>query len=85
MADDQEMAALKAQIAALQQAGALDTDGKKSRNYVVRAEVMQECYMPTEEPPLPTEPEGGVSVHTRLDRIEEQLGRVIALLEQREA
>jgi hypothetical protein len=85
MADEQEVAVLKAQLAALQQAGALNTAGKKPRNYVVHAQVMDECYMPTEEPPTPTEPEGSASMHQRLDRIEERLERVIAMLEQRGA
>lgn len=82
MADDQEMAALKAQLAVLQQNEASNTDGKKTRHYIVRAQVMDECYMPIEGPEPPTEPEGGESVHARLDRIEEQLQRVVAMLEK---
>ena len=81
MADDQEVAALKAQLALLQQDRASNTDGK-TRHYIVRAQVMDECYMPIEGPEPPTEPEGGESVHARLDRIEEQLQRVVAMLEK---
>jgi hypothetical protein len=82
MADDQEVAALKAQLAALEQAGTANGYGKKPRNYIVRAQVMDECYMPIEGPEPPTEPEGGESVHARLDRIEEQLQRVLTMLEK---
>ena len=33
-------------------------------------------------PDEPSEPEGGESVHARLERIEKQLARVIAMLEK---
>lgn len=83
MVDDREAAVLKAQLAAVHSTEAVNTDKKKSRNYIVHAHVMDECYMPIDEPQPPTEPEGGESVDARLRRIEERLERVIAMLEQR--
>lgn len=85
MAGDQEKAALRAHIVTLE-TRVQETEGsaaRKEHTYIVKTQVFDECFpAPTSgEPPLPTEPEGGASVHARLDRIEAQLQRIIAKLE----
>ena len=54
--------------------------GKTFHNYLIRAQVMDECV---ERPVPPTEPGEDPSVNARLNRLEAQLQRVIAMLEQR--
>jgi hypothetical protein len=81
MATEQELAALKAQVAAIERAHAQDGASKAMREYIVHAQVFSDCHEPIEGPESPTEPEGA-SVHERLNRIEGQLARVIALLEK---
>lgn len=82
MAHDQELAALKAQIAALEARARANQGqgGQASRAYIVKTQVFDECWSPEPLEP-PTEPAGGESMHARLDRIEKQLQRVIAKLE----
>jgi hypothetical protein len=81
MANEQE-AAVKASMNALHQSDAFGVRGKSSRNYVVQARVYEDCWAPA-EPGEPTpKPEGEESVTARLDRIEAQLQRVLAMLEQ---
>jgi hypothetical protein len=82
MANEQELAALKAQVAAIEHAHAHDGASSAVRQYIVSTRVFSDCYEPIERPEPPTAPEGGASVHQRLNRIEEQLARVIALLEK---
>lgn len=82
MADEREFAALKAQVAAIERAHAGDGGSKAVRQYIVSTRVFSDCYEPIEGPEPPTEPGRGSSVYERLNRIEEQLARVIALLEK---
>jgi hypothetical protein len=82
MANEQELAALKAQVAAIERIHAQEGASKAAREYIVHAQVFSDCSEPIERPEPPTGPEGGASVHERLNRIEEQLARVIALLEK---
>ncbi len=82
MPDDQERAAMQANIAAIGGQGGA-AGAKKPRKYVVHASVFDECIgMPAPGgPDEPIDPEGE-SVHARLERIEKQLARVIAMLEK---
>ncbi|HEY7909773.1 MAG TPA: hypothetical protein VIC60_12900 [Thermomicrobiales bacterium] len=80
MADDRELAALKAQVAALEARARNNQGTQTARAYLVKTQVFDECWSPEPIEP-PTEPAGGESVHARLDRIEEQLRRVIAKIE----
>lgn len=80
MADDRELAALKAQIAALEARARNNQGGQIARAYIVKTQVFDECWSPEPIEP-PTEPVGGESVHARLDRIEEQLRRIVAKIE----
>jgi hypothetical protein len=82
MADERELAALKAQVAAIERAHAQDSAGKAVREYIVHSQVFSDCHEPIEGPEPPTGPGSRASVHERLNRIEEQLQRVIALLEK---
>ena len=88
MASDHELAALKAQVVALEsrmrehQGADHPGGGKASRAYIVKAQVFDECVdLPAPDEPAPAEPAGGESVQARLGRIETQLRRIIAKLE----
>lgn len=85
MANDEERAGLRGHIAALEtRVQALPADKQPARNYVIKTQVFDECIgLPPPDGPEepPTAPAGGESVHTRLDRIEAQLQRVIEILE----
>ncbi len=83
MASNEEKAALQAHIAALEtHIQATGGAAGKTRNYVVKTQVFDECIDDLTGPgePTPSAP-GGESVHARLDRIESQLQRIIAKLE----
>ncbi|MDQ6906964.1 MAG: hypothetical protein M3176_09055 [Chloroflexota bacterium] len=84
MAGNDDKAALQAHIAALETRIQATGEGAagKTRNYVVKTQVFDECIDDLTGPgePTPSAP-GGESVHARLDRIESQLQRIIAKLE----
>lgn len=85
MANDEERAGLQGHIAALEtHVHTMPSDKKAARNYVIKTQVFDECIgLPPPDGPEepPTGPAGGESVHTRLDRIEDQLQRIIKILE----
>ncbi len=92
MASEQERVALQGQMAALQKhmeethQQLPNLAARPVKHYIVQAMVFDDCVEAPapggpEEPAPPTEPEGGESVHARLDRIEAQLQRIIAKLE----
>lgn len=92
MAGEQERAALHGQMTALQKhmeethQNLPNLPARPVKHYIVQAMVFEDCVEAPapggpEEPVPPREPEGGVSVHVRLDRIEAQLQRIIAKLE----
>lgn len=85
MAHDEERAGLRGHIAALEtRVQTLPADKQPARNYVIKTQVFDECIgLPPPDGPEepPAGPVSGESVHTRLDRIEDQLQRIIKLLE----
>ena len=90
MADTQDLAALRAQVAALearlQQAQPPQTGGESTPGgpaYVMHGHIHPACFELCYMPP----PVGGddAPIRQQLGRIEEQLERVIALLEKRGA
>lgn len=89
MAAGEELAALKAQVVALEQrlgstTGSEPRGARSKRNYVVHAAVFDECFSEPApgEPKPPAEPVSGESVQQRLNRIEAQLQRIITMLEK---